>query len=409
MKKTLWNKNFTIITAGTIISAFDQGLVSFALSLVVFDQTQSVFLSGVFSAITMIPMTIIPLLVAPYMDAHPRRPFIYGLDYVMSFLYIVFSLVSLQIGFNYSIYLVLSLGVTTIGSVYQCAYQSIYPDLIPEGFMQKGFAVSSMVYPLVTFLVTPISAIMYVAFGIEMLFFIQGILLFIAATLEKNIQLDETKLLKPNQQFSFKNYISQLQEGIDYLKEEVGVRSLYGYMAITNATTQGGSVVLIAFFQTSALLSTTMYSIYVAAQTLGRFIGGYVQYVQTIKKEQKYFIANIVYKLYNIAEMIIIFLPFSGMLITQFLLGMMGVTSMTLRESAVQLYLPVNKRSRVYSLLNITMSLMVMIFRILAGILATGLSYRSVFVLFALFGLVMNFILVDRNKSAIEKIVNVEC
>ena len=49
-KPTLWTKNFTIITLGTMISARGGVAMNLGLSLVVFDQTQSTWLSGLFAA-----------------------------------------------------------------------------------------------------------------------------------------------------------------------------------------------------------------------------------------------------------------------------------------------------------------------------------------------------------------------
>ena len=55
MKSTLWTKNFTIITLGTLISAIGGVAMQLALSLVVFDQTESTFLSGLFTAASLVP------------------------------------------------------------------------------------------------------------------------------------------------------------------------------------------------------------------------------------------------------------------------------------------------------------------------------------------------------------------
>ena len=41
MRQTLWTKNFTIITLGTVISAIGGVAISFALGFVVFDTTGS--------------------------------------------------------------------------------------------------------------------------------------------------------------------------------------------------------------------------------------------------------------------------------------------------------------------------------------------------------------------------------
>ena len=55
MKQKLWTKNFTIITLGTLISAIGDAAMALALSLVVFDQTRSTWLSGLYAAISILP------------------------------------------------------------------------------------------------------------------------------------------------------------------------------------------------------------------------------------------------------------------------------------------------------------------------------------------------------------------
>lgn len=60
-----------------------------------------------------------------------------------------------------------------IGSVYSVAYSALYPDLIPDGFMQKGYSVSSMIYPIVTVIVSPATAALYGSYGIHVLFFLE--------------------------------------------------------------------------------------------------------------------------------------------------------------------------------------------------------------------------------------------
>ena len=62
-KATLWTKNFTIITLGTVVSAIGGVAMSLALSLVVFDETGSTWLSGVYTAVTLIPGITLPLFV----------------------------------------------------------------------------------------------------------------------------------------------------------------------------------------------------------------------------------------------------------------------------------------------------------------------------------------------------------
>ena len=45
-RHTLWTRDFTLITLGTVISSIGGVALNFALSLVVFDQTSSTLLSS---------------------------------------------------------------------------------------------------------------------------------------------------------------------------------------------------------------------------------------------------------------------------------------------------------------------------------------------------------------------------
>ena len=132
MKKTLWTFDFTVITIGTIISAIASVAMSFALSLVVFDQTQSTFLTGLFTAASFIPSTILPLLIAPYIDKHSRKNIIVRLDYVSSILFLIFAFYLMNTAFSYMMYLCFTLMLTSIGAVYNLAYSSLYPELITK-------------------------------------------------------------------------------------------------------------------------------------------------------------------------------------------------------------------------------------------------------------------------------------
>ena len=98
-KQTLWTKNFTIITLGTIISCIGGVAMNFALSFVVFDNSKSTLLMGIFSAISMIPTVILPIIISPYLDRFKRNPVIVGLDFLNGLLYLCFGFFILKAGF----------------------------------------------------------------------------------------------------------------------------------------------------------------------------------------------------------------------------------------------------------------------------------------------------------------------
>ena len=87
MQNTLWTKNFTIITLGTVISAIGGVAMGFALSFVVFDNTGSTLMMALFAAASSLPGIILPVLLSPYLDNFRRKPVIVGLDYLSAVSY----------------------------------------------------------------------------------------------------------------------------------------------------------------------------------------------------------------------------------------------------------------------------------------------------------------------------------
>ena len=65
MRQTLWTKNFTIITLGTVISAIGGVAMSFALGFVVFDTTGSTLATALFTAVSALPRVLLPVLLSP--------------------------------------------------------------------------------------------------------------------------------------------------------------------------------------------------------------------------------------------------------------------------------------------------------------------------------------------------------
>ena len=183
-RSKLWDRNFTIITIGTIISAIGSIGLNFALSIVVYNNTSSIMLTGIYNAVIIIPQVLFPVLVAPYIDRISRKKIIVFLDYLLGAIYTIFGVYLISTDFNYYLFIVVGFIASTIGVIYSLAYNSLFPDLIPEGFAQKGYSVSVLIYPIIAASFTPIAAIVYESVGIEILFIIEGVLLLICASVE---------------------------------------------------------------------------------------------------------------------------------------------------------------------------------------------------------------------------------
>lgn len=402
MKPTLWKKDFTIITLGTVVSAIGGTAMSFALSLVVFDNTDSTWLSGLFAAVMMVPATVLPLFTAPLVDTRCRRNIIAGLDFFTGFLYLAFSVYLYFHSFSYILYMLFGLIINCIGCVYSQAYDSLYPELIPEGFAQKGYSVSSLIYPTAATLITPLAAIVYEKQGITLVFIIEGALLLVAAIFECFITKDRGRREKVP--FSFKTYFHDMLGGIRYLKQEKGVRGIYSYMAVANAVSGGNDLMSMAFFQSTPGMGTTMYSLLISSETLGRMLGGFLHYFIKIPPAWRYRITEKVYLIYETLDGVMLLLYYPFMVVLRFLLGFLGVNTATLRSAAVQKYLPSQVRARVEAVFSVMIALGTMLIRLIAGALGEVLPYPVITILLSLLALFCVYAFVIRNKRDISTI-----
>ena len=404
MKNTLWTKNFTIITLGTVISAVGGVAMGFALSFVVFDHTGSTLMMALFAASSSLPGIILPVLLSPYLDNFRRKPVIVGLDYLSAVLYLLFGLYLLKHTFSLPLYLLFSLTCGSIGSVYNLAYDSLYPNLIPEGFAQKGYTVSGMLYPTVTMVMTPVASILYVKLGLGILCIGEGLLLAAAASVETQINVEEH--IKPGEKFSFHDYIRDFREGFRYLKKEKGLLRIYGYMPITQGVSQATEPLIRAWFRTAPGLNLTMYALFTTAEFIGRTVGGLVHYKFEIPPEKRFSLAYLVYVTYNIMDTVLLWLGFPLMLVNRGVCGFLGINSATLRASSVQNYLPDNMRAKVNAVFNMLYALVPTLLTLAVGALGEVMDYRLCVTLVSAAGLLPCYLIMWRGREDVKKVYN---
>ena len=386
MKKTLWSKNFTCITAASFLSIIGGEVMTLPLSLLVFEQTQSTMLSAIIMICGILPDLLLSVLVAPFIDKGNKKQWIIALDALMMGIYVLMGLWISSNPFQYWLYVVFSLVVGTISVFYKLAYAALFPELIPLGFEQKGYAISGTLYPLVTIVMTPVATFLYEFTSMQFLFFLVAGITLMSICIESLIRVPKKEKTE-KEVFTFRQYKNDISEGFTYLKKEKGIRNIYSYISITGGTSEGTAIAIQAYFQTNPLLSVTMLGFLKSGEMIGRVLGGIVQYRVTVPAKKRYGVTKFVYTVYQIADMILLFLPYPFMLVNRFICGGLGTTSATLRETAVQAYLPENIRARVAALFSALFSLGGIAFQIIAGILGEWLPYRAVIIILGVIAL----------------------
>ncbi len=371
----LWTRNFRLVILASAMGTLGSIAGGFALAFLVFDETGSTLASALIVAIQLIPNLLLPILIAPVMDRLPRKSFLVAGDAANAVLLAGMGIWLLLFDFSYVGYLAISLLLSCLGAIDELAFTSIYPELIPEGAEQKGYAVSSMLYPVLKVIMTPLAAVLLDAIGVAWILIAQSGLSLAAAVTESCIRLDETAR-KQHTPYTPRAWIEDIREAVQYLKKERGLRSIYGYMAVTNGVSNGFSPILVAFFRTFPGFTAAMYSAFSVVEFAGRTIGSAMQYRIKIPAKKKYGFTFFVYQFYEAMDMCLLWLPYPLMLINRGICGFLGSNSAILRSAAVQRYIPEKLRSRVNAFIGVLLTVGSSIFSLLMGFLGEILDYR---------------------------------
>ena len=402
----LWTRNFRLVILASAMGTLGSIAGGFALAFLVFDETGSTLASALIVAIQLIPNLLLPILIAPVMDRLPRKSFLVAGDAANAVLLAGMGIWLLLFDFSYVGYLAISLLLSCLGAIDELAFTSIYPELIPEGAEEKGYAVSSMLYPVLKVIMTPLAAVLLDTIGVAWILIAQSGLSLAAAVTESCIRLDETER-KQHTPYTPRAWIEDIREAVQYLKKERGLRSIYGYMAVTNGVSSGFSPILVAFFRTFPGFTAAMYSAFSVVEFAGRTIGSAMQYRIKIPAKKKYGFTFFVYQFYEAMDMCLLWLSYPLMLINRGICGFLGSNSAILRSAAVQRYIPEKLRSRVNAFIGVLLTVGSSIFSLLMGFLGEILDYRWCVTIGGTVALLACWLLIWRRRSDVRKVYEV--
>ena len=403
MRKTLWTKNYTLLFFASALGCAGGIAGGFALSFLVFDETGSTLASALILAIQVIPGAIIPLVATPWMDRLPRKPFLVAGDAVNGVLYILGGIYLLRCDFTYIGYLFFSLVLSSLGTFDSLAFNSIYPKLIPAGMEQKGYTVSSMLYPVLQVIMMPIAALLLDTIGVAWILVIQGGLSLSASLVESRIRLQEENRMD-GQSFSVKLWWNDLKEAAAYLSRERGLRSIYSYVAASLGVGMGYSSLLVAFFRVTPGFTTAMYSLFSVAEFAGRTLGGLVHYNIKIPDKKKFPFAFFVYQTYDVMDACLLWLPYPLMLANRALCGFLGINSATMRHAAVQQYIPDELRARINGFESMLSMASTSVFTLIIGAMGEVLDYRVCMTVCGVFVCACCWLFVWRNRAHVRQV-----
>ncbi len=411
-KETLWTRDFTIITIGSVISMLGNSLVGFAMSLMVLDYTSSSMLYAIYIVTFTFPQLVTPIVSGAILDRFSRKKMIYTLDFISAGIYITMAVLLWRGWFNFILFAVICFVLGAINSTYMVAYDSFYPLLIPKGFYQKAYSISGMLETM-TAVMVPAATVIYNMIGIAPLMVLNAVTFFVAAIFETQIRqkeeyVEKQSLSDDKERSSVKRTLADIKEGLKFIKGEKGLLAITCYFFFSMMVSGSENVIALPYYKNHFKNGEYIFIIVTGMMLFGRVVGGGIHYKTKIPAEYKYRMAMIIYMIVNIIDGIFMFLPIKLAMMVCFINGMCGVTSYTIRISSTQNYVPDEKKGRFNGIFILLTTVGSLIGQITSGALGEIMDARLAHLGISTLALIMAFIFIGGNHKEVSSIYNTD-
>lgn len=188
MSQKLFNRDFTLVAIGQLISLFGNAILRFALALYVLDATGSAAVFGTVTAIAVIPTILLSPFGGILSDRVNRRNIMAALDFATAALALGLGLLLSEEN-AVAIITVTLLLLSVIQACYTPSVNSSVPLLQAEGNLVKANAVVSQVSMLANLIGPVLGGVLYGFFGAMPIILVSGVCFFLSAVLELFIHI----------------------------------------------------------------------------------------------------------------------------------------------------------------------------------------------------------------------------
>lgn len=213
----LFQRDFTMVVIGQIISLFGNSILRFALPLYLLKTTNSPSLFGIVTACSFLPMILLSLLGGVLADRVNKRDIMVILDFSTAAIILILSLLLGRLPIV-PLFIVVLMLLYGIQGAYQPAVQASIPVLAAEDKLLTANAVINQISALANLLGPVIGGILYSYFGIKLILFISIICFVISATMEIFIKIPHQKRVDDRR--AVKIVVGDLKESYQFIKKE---------------------------------------------------------------------------------------------------------------------------------------------------------------------------------------------
>ena len=188
----LWNKDFTLLLQGSIVSTIGDLMYSVAIGYWVYEKTGSSSLMGIMSAISMFVTMIFSPFAGGIVDKCNRKWVLVGMDLLQSAVMLTVGVLAYMDKLNV-VGILIAAFLAAMGTVfYSPAASTLMLDIIPRDDMVRGQSVFSGSSSLINMIGSAFSGVMVAFFGVPLIVVINGLSNLYSAISELFIKVPKT-------------------------------------------------------------------------------------------------------------------------------------------------------------------------------------------------------------------------
>ena len=231
--KLIKQKDFSLLIMGKLVSLLGSNMQQFALSLYVLSLTGSAVIFASILSISIIPRLILSPIAGVFGDWFDRKKSIVLLDLSNSIIIGIFAVIYIidgGISIPLIYILVILLEITEI--FFHSAMSAVLPSIVDKADYLEANSFNSAVMNMGNILSPIIAAILYGAFGMQIIFIVNSISFLLSAISEMFINIPKSHS-KP-EKISIKAFKTDFYEGVKIIKNNKLLSTMIGLGAIIN-------------------------------------------------------------------------------------------------------------------------------------------------------------------------------
>lgn len=273
--KRLWNKNFTILWQGQLISDFGNAAFSVALGFWVLEMTKTaampagnLALMGLIEALFALPGVLLGPFAGAIADRHSRKWIIISADFMRGLIFTSMGAMVLFHVFPFWAIYPLAILAGASGAFFGPAISSVIPDIVPRDSLTKANSARSLSSTSTQLLGNSLGGMLYALLTAPVLILINGLsFLYASAT---QLFMKVPLVVSSGQK---KHIMGDMADGIKYAFGNRGIRALLIMCLITNFFAVVGLTLLTPLFKNTPGFGVERYGYVMGTMMAGAVVG----------------------------------------------------------------------------------------------------------------------------------------